>query len=302
MGVLVYVPPSRLALSWVASHCGIGADILATQRLVGGITACMDCVTVRADHDAQWRVVLRRWTNLEHCTDGVVEREAAALRAVEGRDVVAPRLLGADPTGARAGVPALLMTEVPGKVVLAPPDMNCWLAELADTQARIHAVACTQLVRSDGWFDPQVDLGWFRDVGLRREALAAANAHLDTAQTVFVHGDYQHFNVLWTATKLSGVVDWTMAGIGPRGTDVGHCRLNLAVLFSADAADAYLHHYEKAAGLTVDPHADLRALLCWAPDWQDFIPTQIAGRTQLDLHGMPERIVETVRRALARLG
>jgi len=47
----------------------------------------------------------------------------------------------------------------------------------------------------------------------------------------------------------------------PRGADVGHCRLNLAVLFSVAAADDYLAAYERAADVSVDPAADLRAVL-----------------------------------------
>ncbi len=92
-----------------------------------------------------------------------------------------------------------------------------------------------------------------------------------------------------------------MAGRGSRGTDVGHCRLNLAVLFSADAADAYLHHYEQASGVRVEARADLRALLCWNTSWLDFIPNQIAGRAPLNTDGMPGRVIETIRRSLARL-
>ena len=47
--------------------------------------------------------------------------------------------------------------------------------------------------------------------------------------------------------RLTGVVDWPHAAVGSRGSDVGHCRLNLAVLFDAETADDYLARYERAA-------------------------------------------------------
>lgn len=74
---------------------------------------------------------------------------------------------------------------------------------------------------------------------------------------MLVHGDYQHFNVLWCDDRLSGVVDWPNAATGNRGSDVGHCRLNLAVLFDARTAGDYLVMYERAAGVPLDRRADL---------------------------------------------
>lgn len=37
----------------------------------------------------------------------------------------------------------------------------------------------------------------------------------------FVHGDYQHFNILWRRDRLSAVVDWVNAAIGPPTTTSG---------------------------------------------------------------------------------
>jgi len=58
---------------------------------------------------------------------------------------------------------------------------------------------------------------------------AASGPHVE--EKVLVHGDYQHFNVLWHDHRLSGVADWPNAANANRGSDVGHCRLNIALLF-----------------------------------------------------------------------
>ena len=116
-----------------------------------------------------------------------------------------------------------------------------------------------------------------------------------------VHGDYQHFNLLWQAGALTGVVDWGSAAIGYPDTDVGHCRLNLAVLFSADWAERFRLAYESEAGRRVEPWWDLADLLQYSPDWQTFIPVQVAGRIPVDTHGMTARVEELIRLSLERL-
>jgi aminoglycoside phosphotransferase (APT) family kinase protein len=69
----------------------------------------------------------------------------------------------------------------------------------------------------------------------------------------FIHGDFQHFNFLWTHGRLTGVVDWGAASTGPPSAGVGHCRLNLAVLFGADWAERFRLAYQAEAGRSVDP-------------------------------------------------
>ena len=144
---------------------------------------------------------------------------------------------------------------------------------------------------------PYRPLYWLADHGLRDAAREAASGPL-VEEKVLVHGDYQHFNVLWLDGQLMGVVDWPNAATGNRGSDVGHCRLNLAVLFDARTAMDYLMTYEDAASVRVDRRADLRALLCFDLEWQRFIPRQVAGRVRLDVAGMPGRVAAAIRGAL----
>ena len=50
-------------------------------------------------------------------------------------------------------------------------------------------------------------LAWLADRGLRDAAREAVSGPL-VEEKVLVHGDYQHFNVLWIDGRLTGVVDW----------------------------------------------------------------------------------------------
>jgi aminoglycoside phosphotransferase (APT) family kinase protein len=244
-------------------------------------------------------VVLRRWPD-EDWAKSMVAREAAALAAIRGGEVPAPRLLAMDENGAETGGRCTLTSALTGQPDLSPTDMRSWLNQLATTQVAIHAVPDRPQTRWDGWYRDDVALDWLTDRGLRDAAREAAAGPL-AEEKVLIHGDFQHFNVLWRDGQLSGVVDWPNAATGNRGSDVGHCRLNLAVLFDAGTAEDYLTTYERAAGVRVDRRADLRALLCFNSRWQVFVPRQVAGRAPLDVAGMPGRVAATIRIALNEL-
>ena len=294
-----YTPPTREILDWVARQVHPSARVISAARLQGGITADMDRVTVEFRTGLR-DLVLRRWP-VEDWVDGLVMREASALAAVHGRGVPAPQLLALDEDGAETGERCTLTSALTGEPDLCPADMRSWLGQLATTQAAIHDVPGHLQTRCDGWYEDGASLDWLEDRGLRDAAREVASGPL-VDEKVLVHGDYQHFNVLWCEGRLSGVVDWPNAAMGNRGSDVGHCRLNLAVLFGPREAADYLAAYESAAGVRVDRRADLRALLCFDLGWQRFIPRQVAGRAPLDVVGMPGQVAATIRDALAGIG
>ena len=290
-----YEPPTPEILQWVTDHVHPRGRVTAIAPLPGGLSADMDRVSVDSP-SGLIDLVLRRWRG-EDWTEGLVTREASALAAIRGSGVPAPHLLAMDEDGAETGVRCTLTSALTGQPNLSPADMQSWLTQLATTQAAIHAVPDHLQTRWDGWYDDGAPLDWLADRGLRDAAREAAAGPLVEEQ-VLVHGDYQHFNVLWCDSRLSGVVDWPHAATGNRGSDVGHCRLNLAVLFDTRTAADYLVMYERAAGVRVDRRADLRALLCFDLEWQRFIPHQVAGRAPLDLPGMPGRVASAIRGAL----
>ncbi len=281
--------PSAEALSWAASAVADGARVASVRPLTGGISSAIHGLVVLDRHGQRHRVVMRRW--LSPGGEAAVGRETAALLGLPGTRIPAPSFVAADPSGRAAGCPALLMEWLPGRLDLDPRDPARWLDRLAHVAADIHqqhiAASASEIQRANEESDA---FSWSTEPAAWRYAMALLGNGLPAYRPAFLHGDFQHFNVLWSHGQLSGVVDWTFASTGPRELDTGRCRLNLAVLFSVDWAERFRHAYEAASGHQLDPLWDLYALSFYGPDWPSFIPIQVGGRATVDVAGMHARV------------
>ena len=298
--------PSDETLAWVARSVGPRAEVVAWRRLTGGITASMHRLTVRLGADGRTETfVLRRWLFDDEAhlkwARACLERESTALAGLEMTEVAAPRLVAWTDGRDDGVIPALLMTRVPGRMNIAPRDPVAWVRQVAAALPGIHA-ATIDAPEWEPWIDP--DTYEVPSWSGRPEVWSAAAAAMRDAApsaTCFIHRDYQHFNLLWQRERLTAVIDWANAATGPPDIDVGHCRLNLAVLFSAELADVFLRAYEAAAGRRVDSRFDLMSLLSYDQEWKRFIPVQVHGRAPIDLAGMDRRVEDTIAAAVARL-
>jgi hypothetical protein len=187
--------------------------------------------------------------------------------------------------------------------------MDSWLREMAALLPRIHAVdgGAQQLVQPYRAYhdfavmEPPV---WSRRPDVWRRALDVVTQARPTFTACFVHRDYHPGNVLWSRGRLTGVVDWVNASWGPPGVDIGHCRLNLALLHGPDVADRFLARCEAEFGpLAAQPHWDIVAALDGGflshgrvySGWAD------AGVRGLTPALLRRRLEEHVARAVARL-
>jgi aminoglycoside phosphotransferase (APT) family kinase protein len=296
----------RGTCEWVARAVGEGARVVGERRLSGGITSSMDQLTVETRTGLRQQVVLRRWTpgSWDDTTAEApvfVDGERQVLERLEATDIPAPRFIAADPMGESTGVPALLMSRVAGRMDLAPADQKAWLRQIATMAVRIHALDLH--APQDEWEPRNVPIPpWASKPSDWRAAAELVRGPVPEYDVRFSHGDYQHFNLLWRHGRLTGVVDWVSASRGPADVDVGHCRLNLAVLYSAELAADFLAAYEAAAGRRVDPYWDVRCATAPAfEDWTQYIPIQVGGRVPFDLAGMTKRVDELLGAALGRL-
>ncbi|MHB1296310.1 MAG: phosphotransferase family protein [Anaerolineae bacterium] len=299
--------PAPEVLRWIADALGPGARVVSTAHIAGATSSTLYRVQARTPRGAQQLVLrlftLRAWVAEE---PDLAPHEAASLEKVAAAGLPAPRLVAYDADGACCGVPAVLMTELPGTVLLRPPDLDDWLQQLADAVAAIHQIIPDDFPwRYASYYDPHTltPPAWSNEQALWERALARLREPPPDEPPRFIHRDYHPCNVLWHKGHVSGMVDWPNACVGPVSEDLAHCRANLNGLYGLEAADAFLRHYRAISGAPdLDPYWDLAALGDGLPGPPDvYPPWRTFGMTELTDRLMLERDEAMLRQAVARL-
>lgn len=292
--------PPEAALAWVARETrGQVSDV---QLLPGGIASSVHAVAVERPDGTRYEFVLRRFTRSDWLEPDLAEREAAALRAVGETALPTPELVAVDESGNEAGVPAVLMTRLPGRPRLTPAALEPWLRRLAALLPPLHesAAAHAGLVREYRPYTAPSEFEvppWAKRSECWAGALGVLGACLPEAPAVAIHRDFHPANVLFEGSSVSGLVDWTNACRGPQGIDVAHCRLNLAALFGPDAAAGFLLAWEAESGAEHDPRWDLVG--CFDASWNGHAGWEELGARPALLSVQRDRVEEHLCRILA---
>ena len=261
---LVQQPPPAATLAWLVDELD-ASGVVEVRAMPGGSTAAMHRVTL-VDRDGDERdVVLRRYVRPEVLAESpdVVSVEARVLQLAERLPVPTPALLALDVTGDRADVPALAMTLLEGRPVWEIRWGSRWVSQAVDAMIALHDVDVSQseLPALTTYAQSRYDTPrWTRDPALWERAVELFQRPVPTADVGFVHRDFNPGNVLWVRSRLSGVVDWQWACVGPRSIDPAHCRLNL-FQYSPTMADDVRTVWEQRSGLTFDPWADVASII-----------------------------------------
>jgi len=272
-------------LARVGQALGSGGGVEAVRRLTGGSQAVSHALLFER---VGW-VVLKRWPSRE---PAVATGEFARLRFASRRGLPAPRPLAVDPDGDWFGGPALVMTHLAGQVVLrAAP--GPWIAQSAETLVRIHGTPLPTPLEP-ALAVPHAGIAWtplpperFPRTPRVRRLLAAVDRLQDDHRAgpgpqVFLHHDFRQHNVLWQRERLTGVVDWHDARVGPAASDVAYATVDLVRTNGTRAADRFVAAYE-AAGGAVDDLPRWQALwlasqLPWMHRWTT-VRLEPGGRT-----------------------
>ncbi|GMU39202.1 MAG: hypothetical protein AMXMBFR23_00680 [Chloroflexota bacterium] len=299
-------PPPE-ALAWVAREVGGGVRVSSVERLRAGTSSAVHLVRLRDRHGRPLAVVLRRFVRADWLAEepDAAAREAHVLRAVEASALRAPRLIAVDPDGAACDVPAVLMSRLPGRIDLAPRNVEAYVDAAVTPLLALHAIGPVAgvpsyypyvLGRTQEWRPPR----WAHRPRLWRAAACVLHQPWPEAEPVLIHRDYHPGNLLWSRGRLSGVTDWVNASNGPPAMDVAHMRWNLAQLFGIDAAEAFRQAYESATGRPHHPYWDVLGALDGgdpvAAQWQD------AGRLDLTEALLIERREAYLDGLMKRLG
>jgi aminoglycoside phosphotransferase (APT) family kinase protein len=281
-------------LEEVRRLAGPAAVIVGVERLEGGQHA----ETWRVDTaDPASSVVVRQFP----AGDRAPLTEQRVLRALGGLVGLAPVLLGGDLEGRWSERPTSLISWIDGQADITPGDPVWWAGELGRALAAVHGVPGERLGELPGVFE---------GVGGSLEILSGSLAgevrdrwvEVVASPRVLTHGDYWSGNVVWRDGGLTGIVDWSAGARGPRGYDLGWCRLDLVILFDEEIADEFLAAYEGEAGEV----ADVRLWDCWAVARSEgsvasWVPNyRPLGRPDLDEEALRRRHAEWTERLRKR--
>jgi hypothetical protein len=238
------------------------------------MSSAVHLLTVRDHCGHRRQAVLRRYVLPEHAGQDpdAARREARALRIVRHAGVPTPVLLAADPAGTGDGVPAVLMSRLPGRVNWWPSDMERWLRHLAGLLPRIHAAPLPPAgvlrpfapypqasYRPPGWARyPRV---WERAAEISHGPPAAtaggtAAPRLPPRQRAVAAGHSVRGGRLQDACT------------GPAAADVAHCRVNL-LTFGTETAERFTAFWQQAAGAAYHPWGDVVTIIGFLDDLRD---------------------------------
>lgn len=294
------VPP-RQAVEWAVRAVSGNGHVLSIESLRGGSSHANHALRIDAGR-AIHEVVLRRWVRShwqETDPESSPAQEASTYDLLAWSAVPAPRLLAADVAGRECDVPAILITRAPGTRPSRPREMGSFLAQLAGALPPIHAIDPGLASRTLPPYRPYYDRArlhvpaWTQAPSIWERAIEAAAGPEPKGPAACIHRDYHPGNTLWADEQLTAIVDWTTASWGPPEVDLAHMRVNLAMSFGVETADAFLDAYRAAVGrpYALDPYWDLR-------DAVDFVPELPANARSI---AKLRRLDEFVARAVARL-
>jgi len=240
-------------------------------------------------------LVVRAFTNTLWLAQepDLASHEAAALQVLETVDLPTPQLIALDSTGVEAGIPAIIMTRLSGRVVLPETPTDEWLGALGRPLVTLREASLGDFAWTyDPWID-QTSLAppaWSVTPGLWEDAFARYASGMPDEPWRFIHRDYHPTNILWKEHHLTGIVDWVNACLGPHSSDVAHCRLNLALMYGQEVAD----RFTDLLGFPYDPVWDLAPALSVLPEFDVYPPWSVFGLTNLTLDLLRRRIEEFI--------
>jgi aminoglycoside phosphotransferase (APT) family kinase protein len=242
-------------LAWIERAAGPGARVVRIETMPPSATA-KHVIDVALPDGTGRRLVLRRYHDaqrLERDPSYVPAHEAHALALVGRASIPAPRVWAADLDAVHGDTPALLETWLAGEPGWRPGDLEAYLAQAAAILVAIHALhvpADSELPRYAPYHVPAeiTPPSFSQRTAMWELVLAVLRETRPEQRSTLIHRDYHPGNVLWDGARVTGVVDWATASVGPPGIDLARMRLNLASHHGVEAAERFVALYHAAGG------------------------------------------------------
>jgi aminoglycoside phosphotransferase (APT) family kinase protein len=273
------LPRSRSVVEQAAGFAGPDATVREIRALTGGAHARTYLIRTA---NPELEFILREFPP----GDKAADNESRVLPALAGLDGLAPRLLASGTDGAPSEWSWTLISRLPGSADISPGLPPDWAGQLGRALARIHATPRHRIAGFQNVLErPGGSLATVS--GPAATVVAASWELLARAPAVLTHYDFWSGNTLWKGGALTGVVDWSGGALGPRGFDVGWCRLDLYLLYDEHIAARFLDSYQSAAKsalpdlLLQDLWAAARShayVESWVPNYRDLGRADLTAR------------------------
>lgn len=233
---------------WILNSVKSGSEIISVKQLPGSTSSTILEVSI-VNNQKRKNFVLR----YHYMEEWIIEEpdvpihEAESLQYAIEHGLSSPHLVSYDEDGTKSGEKAVLMTKLNGNVMLKPADVSSWVNGMAKSLAMIHK---HEAINFPWKYEPYNDISkinipdWSSNRNEWTSVLNVLKQPFPDTKPCFIHRDYHPANILWEDGKVSGIVDWVNACEGPAGIDVGHCRVNLVMLFGVEVADLFLKAYQ----------------------------------------------------------
>jgi aminoglycoside phosphotransferase (APT) family kinase protein len=282
----VSIQPDRLTdclASWARAHFGPDALVTEVARMPGHSSYTFG---FRVDADGGiHRLVLRTPANRTRRQADALVRQIPLLRMLTRRGIPVPPVRDGGPGPTWFGGPYTIVDRMPGSTwgdamadseAAGPTNRTALFEQAVDTLAAVHAVdvraelpdwgeSLSGTEMADRWRDMLERYADGDSARQGREVHRALHRRLPKRVEGLVHGDFYSNNWLFDGSRLSAVLDWEAAHIGPPAADLGW----LAMMYDPESWDVscrpdlklspepekLLERYEATIGAAV---ADLR--------------------------------------------
>jgi len=263
---------------WIDSQIGETGTITQIQKLKGSTSSSLYKLNLVSGKS----MILRIYDQLDWVErePDLARHEAESLIHTQKLLYKSPELIAYDEKGLVIGMPLLLMSYLEGVVELQSKSMKAYLNNLAKALVSIHRL---EIDSFNHIYEPYVKNiekpKWIKDNSLWEKLISLLSQKEPKEKLTFIHRDFHPTNVLWEENEVSGIVDWVNACLGPAGIDIGHCRLNLALLYGVEEANYFLRSYQNYEKNRTrnQTYWDLRAIIDFNlaelsvyPGWSDF--------------------------------
>jgi aminoglycoside phosphotransferase (APT) family kinase protein len=238
-----------------------GGRLLRTRRLTGGLGCRSDVLDIEGADGKARKFTLRRFVRADHAfsTPDHVAHEFRILQLVERARIPAPRPIMLDAEGELFGVPAIVISYLPGRPLFPTTNIERWTEDLASALLTVHAVTPDRFDLS--WLGVRLYDGMRATIDKWREearadplaaeihsVLEAALDRIEFSNATLVHDDFWSGNTVAYRGRIIGIIDWTSAEVGDPRTDVAECRVDMVLSHGIEVADAFRDDYERQSG------------------------------------------------------